>query len=189
LARPIRREKKRGGPHPASRRAKSSEVELQRELDDARIGRAQNLAEARGIARDIRRTEVRAIERIEQFGAELEAATLAQMEIFREREVEVDAARAAHDADARRAEGLRRGRERGLERIGVELARLRALRFGQNGIANQGSMLEIHPGEHTRRQDNGNGMKAKQSTSPENPTSPPFDAIILAPPFLCYFPM
>src|SRR5262245_38047223 len=66
------------------------EIELQAELNNARIARGQNLSEAGGIARDVRREEIGAVKCIEQFGAELEVAPLAKIEVLRQREVEID---------------------------------------------------------------------------------------------------
>ena len=106
------------------------EVELQPELNNARIGGGQDLTEAARVTRNVRRAEIGAIERIEQFGAELEVTPLRQVEVFRKGEVEIDRARPAHDSDARAAKSLRRGIERRLERIGVEPAPERLLRFG-----------------------------------------------------------
>ena len=71
------------------------------------------------------------IEGVEQLGAELEVAPLADGEILRQREVEVRQARAAHDADAGVAERLGRRAECRRKRVGIEPARHRALRFGQ----------------------------------------------------------
>ena len=113
------------------------EVELQPELNNAGIGSGQNLTEAARITRNIRRAEIGAVERIEQFGAELKVIALGQVKVLRQREVEVYRSRAAHNPDACGTERLRRGGEGGLEGVGVEPALQCALRFGQHGIAHQ----------------------------------------------------
>src|SRR5262245_59110253 len=64
-------------------------VELQSELNDARIGCGQDIAESHAITRDVRRAEIRAVERVEQFGAELKVISLRQVKVLRQSEVEI----------------------------------------------------------------------------------------------------
>src|SRR5215470_19882534 len=82
-------------------------VELQRELNDAR-GRRRDADRAERAACDVqaRNSEVGPVERVEEFGAELEVLRFGQVQVFRQREIEVDQARAAHHADAGGSEHL-----------------------------------------------------------------------------------
>ena len=88
-------------------------MKLQPELHDARVAGGQDLAEAGRIRCDVRRTEIRVVERVEHLGAELDVAPLAEDESLRQREIEVRQPGPAHDADAGVAERLRRRAERG----------------------------------------------------------------------------
>ena len=96
----------------------------------------ENLAEAARVPGDVRRTEVRVVERVEDLGPELEGTPVRDLEVLGEREVEVGDPGTAHDPDAGVAERLRRRLNAG-ERVGVEPARQRALGLGQLGIADQ----------------------------------------------------
>src|SRR5215475_169808 len=83
------------------------EVKLQRELNDAR-GRRRDADRAERAACDVQAgySEVGMVERVEEFGAELEVLRLGHMQVFRQREIEVDQTRAAHHADAGSPEDL-----------------------------------------------------------------------------------
>src|SRR6187402_2188893 len=76
-------------PRPAARglrtadcglRTGDSEIELHPELDDPRRGGRQDLAEAARVARDVGRTEVRMVERVEDLRPELEVAAIGHLE-------------------------------------------------------------------------------------------------------------
>ena len=76
-------------------------VELQRELNDSRWRRRDaDRAERAACNVQARDSEVGPVERVEEFGAELEVLRLGQMQVFRQREIEVDQARSAHHANA-----------------------------------------------------------------------------------------
>src|SRR5262245_24229033 len=84
-----------------------SEVELQPELDDACVCRAEDLTEAARVPRDVGRSEVGVIEGVEQLGAELDGARSRDRKVLRQREVEVRDAGTTNDADAGVTERLR----------------------------------------------------------------------------------
>src|SRR5262245_37445304 len=125
-------------PYPGVR----SEIELQSELNDACVGCGQDLTEAARFTRNVRRTEIGVIERIEQFRAELEITPFTEMEILRQGEVKVHQAWPTHDPDASGAEGtLRGGRKRRDIEWGkcacIEPAPECALGFRQDRIADE----------------------------------------------------
>src|SRR5439155_24166983 len=97
----------------------NSEIYLQSELDDPRISGRKNSAECGGLATDVRRTEVRTIECIEQLGSKLKVTILVEMNILSDRKVEVCQARSAHNSHAGISESLRRRTRHG-ERVRVE---------------------------------------------------------------------
>src|SRR5215471_5155503 len=82
-------------------------VELQGELNDARGGRRDPDRAERGACYvQTRNSEVGMVERVEDFGAELEVLRFRYMQVFRQREIEVDQSRTAHHTDAGSPEDL-----------------------------------------------------------------------------------
>ena len=77
------------GSHSPSRHSK---IPLEPELNDPTAGGRQDSSERVGLAADIRRPEVRVVERVEQLGPELEVAALVDVDPFRDREVEASRA-------------------------------------------------------------------------------------------------
>ena len=60
----------------------SLEIELQSKLNDSSITRRENLPESGAVAGNIRRSEIGAIESIEELGAELKANPLSTLKFF-----------------------------------------------------------------------------------------------------------
>jgi len=88
-------------------------------LDDPRISCRKNASKSGCLAPDVRWTEVGVVECIEQFASELEEPILIEMNILRDRKIEIRQTWAAHDSHARISEGLRNG-TRNCKRICVE---------------------------------------------------------------------
>src|SRR5439155_10704776 len=101
------------------------ESQLQRELDDASVRRTDDLAETR-TDRNSGHTEIRVIQRIEEFRPELGGQPFPDCEVLGQIEVQVHKAWATQDADARVSENLvreearPRRRSEGHKRIRVE---------------------------------------------------------------------
>src|SRR5213593_2229259 len=86
-----------------------SEIEFEPELNDPAVRRRKNFAEGRGLSADIGRTKIRMIESIEELGSELEVTILIDLDVLRNREVEIRETRTAHDPHASIPKRLRRG--------------------------------------------------------------------------------
>src|SRR5436190_21802372 len=87
------------GVHPAA-----LELPPQRELDDPRVGRTDNLAELTVTECCVDEIKVRVVEDIEELAAELDRVALGDAKVLVEPHVEIDQARAANDAVAGIAE-------------------------------------------------------------------------------------
>src|SRR5262245_28455644 len=95
------------------------EIQLQPKLDYPRVSGRKDSPKCGSLATDVRRTEVGVVECIEQFGSKLEEPILVEMNILRDRKIEICQAWAAHDSHARISEGLRNG-TRNRKRPGIE---------------------------------------------------------------------
>src|SRR5215471_2999283 len=119
------------------------EIQLQSELDNPGVARRENLPEGACVTPDIRRIEIRVIECVEEFRAELNTALFVQLEILRQVEIEIDVSRPSHYTDTGSSEGLRRWIE-GRKRIRIEPTVNCLLRRRQLGICDQiGSRLTL----------------------------------------------
>src|SRR5215831_19234574 len=94
----------------------TSEADLRRKLDLARIELAEDAAKVRLIDNPADQVEVRMIRQIEEFRAKLRADALRNVELSRDREIEVRQPWPDHSVPAQRAE-LERGRSHKRRRV------------------------------------------------------------------------
>src|SRR5215210_1163416 len=121
-----------------------SEVQLQPELDDARVARRSDRAEAHRAEHHVRVAEGRRVRQVEDLCAELKVARLAEIGALNKSKVCVTVAGAAHRVARAVADGELR---RDGEGRGVEPARRRLLRRGEIRVGYAIRALRAEPGE------------------------------------------
>ena len=85
----------------------SLEIKLQSKLNNSSIAGGENLSKPGAVARNIRRSEIGAVEGIKELGSELEAHPFGDAEVLCEREIEVHKTGSSHNPHAGIAKSLR----------------------------------------------------------------------------------